>query len=82
MHVYHATFEYVPRFRRHVPLILDHHRHALGDACVSTCHQSLDQQLDALTGGGIAAKRIYPDNSADGIDTSNATVRMVAGASA
>jgi hypothetical protein len=23
MHVYHATFEYVPRFCRHVPLTLD-----------------------------------------------------------
>jgi len=33
----------------------------LGYARVSTGHRSLDQQLDALTGEGIAAERIYRD---------------------
>jgi len=33
----------------------------LGYARVSTGHQSLDQQIDALTGEGIAAERIYRD---------------------
>jgi DNA invertase Pin-like site-specific DNA recombinase len=33
----------------------------LGYARVSTGHQSLDQQLDALTAAGVAPKRVYSD---------------------
>ncbi|WP_081625405.1 recombinase family protein [Mycobacterium sp. 141] len=33
----------------------------LGYARVSTAHQSLDQQFDALTAAGVDAKRIYTD---------------------
>lgn len=33
----------------------------LGYARVSTGHQSLDQQVDALTGAGVDAKRVYSD---------------------
>src|SRR5258707_8715796 len=33
----------------------------LGYARVSTGHQSHDQQLDALTGAGVAPKRVYTD---------------------
>src|SRR5271154_4431457 len=33
----------------------------LGYARVSTGHQSLDQQLDALTAAGVNAKRVYSD---------------------
>src|ERR1700712_3325300 len=33
----------------------------LGYARVSTTHQSLDQQLDALTGAGVDATRVYTD---------------------
>jgi DNA invertase Pin-like site-specific DNA recombinase len=33
----------------------------LGYARVSTAHQSLDQQLDALTGAGVDATRVYTD---------------------
>ncbi len=33
----------------------------LGYARVSTGHQSLDQQLDALTAAGVDAKRVYSD---------------------
>ncbi|MCU1700654.1 MAG: hypothetical protein JWR34_6717 [Mycobacterium sp.] len=35
----------------------------LGHARVSTGHQSLDQQPDALTGEGIAAERIYREQA-------------------
>jgi predicted site-specific integrase-resolvase len=33
----------------------------LGYARVSTTHQSLDQQMDALTGVGVDATRVYTD---------------------
>jgi len=33
----------------------------LGYARVSTAHQSLDQQMDALTGAGVDATRVYTD---------------------
>jgi DNA invertase Pin-like site-specific DNA recombinase len=33
----------------------------LGYARVSTAHQSLDQQMDALTGAGVDAARVYTD---------------------
>jgi DNA invertase Pin-like site-specific DNA recombinase len=33
----------------------------LGYARVSTGHQSLDQQVDALTGAGVYASRVYSD---------------------
>src|SRR6201997_5081434 len=33
----------------------------LGYARVSTGHQSLDQQLDALSGAGVDPKRVYSD---------------------
>jgi DNA invertase Pin-like site-specific DNA recombinase len=33
----------------------------LGYARVSTAHQSLDQQMDALTGAGVDAARVYND---------------------
>ena len=33
----------------------------LGYARVSTGHQSLDQQIDALTAAGVDAKRVYSD---------------------
>ena len=33
----------------------------LGYARVSTGHQSLDQQVDALTGAGVNANRVYSD---------------------
>ena len=33
----------------------------LGYARVSTAHQSLDQQVDALTAAGVDAKRVYSD---------------------
>ena len=34
---------------------------ALGYARVSTGHQSLDQQLDALIAAGVDAERVYSD---------------------
>ena len=33
----------------------------LGYARVSTAHQSLDQQMDALTAAGVDATRVYTD---------------------
>ncbi|MDT7755381.1 MAG: hypothetical protein QOH27_1279 [Mycobacterium sp.] len=37
----------------------------VGYARVSTAHQSLDQQTDALTAAGVEATRIYSDNLSD-----------------
>ena len=53
------------RLMRHYPMVIDAPPAVtgtqLGYARVSTTHQSLDQQMDALIAAGVDATRVYTD---------------------